>query len=96
MLTQIIFLLLAFAIVILVVELTRQLGWLRRTIDAASPRKTLQDQEDLNLLRNNRLNPGEVIKVACRLLREASLETPTKRPRKQPRKESASRSKQKK
>jgi hypothetical protein len=97
MLTQIIFLLLAFAIVVLVVELTRQLGWLRRTIDAASSRKPLQDQDDLSLLRKNGLKPHGVIKLASRLLKEASIETsPTKRSRKQREKKSPSRSKYKK
>lgn len=95
MLTQIIFLLLAIAVVVLVVELSRQLGWLRRTIDAASSRKALQDQEESNLLRDNRLNLGEAIKVASRLLKEANLETPAKRSRKQPEKKSTNRSKQK-
>ena len=97
MLTQIIFLLLAFAIVILALELTRQLGWLRRTIDSAVSRKNLQDQDDLTLLRKNGLNLSGVIKSASRLLKEAGVETPpTKRTRKPRPKKSRSHSKPKK
>lgn len=96
MLTQIIFLLLAFVIVVLVVELTKQLAWLRKTIDAASSRKALQDPDDLNILRKNELKSSGVIKLASRLLKEASLETPAKRSRKRPTKTPANRLKQKK
>jgi hypothetical protein len=81
MLTEIILLLLALAMVVLVVELSRQLGWLRKTINAALPRR---GQEDTDLVDVDRLNSRKVVRSASHLLKEALVETTqhVKHPRK--------------
>lgn len=87
MLTQIVLVLLAIAVLILAVGLFRQLEWLRKIINALLLRKPVQERDELESLESERwLNTSRTIKSVSHLLKEAMVETatPVKQPRKQP------------